>query len=137
MAERVEERLRDRLSRFEDRLTRVEVHLSDVNGPRSGADMRCSIEARPAGLDPIAASDEAATVDQEVDGAADKLVTAIERTFGKSTTRKGHRSRQADHRLPGDHPSSDTSRRGEQRGDSCSAPMVFWAGSSSASSQAA
>jgi hypothetical protein len=34
---RVEAHVRDRLSRFSDRLSRVELHLSDVNGDRGGA----------------------------------------------------------------------------------------------------
>ena len=47
---RVEAGVAAALSRFDDRLTRVEVHLGDENAGKSGAaDKRCMIEARPAG----------------------------------------------------------------------------------------
>jgi len=39
------------VGRFADRITRVEVHLSDTNSHKSGgADKRCVLEARLAGL---------------------------------------------------------------------------------------
>lgn len=91
MAQRVEASLHDRLKRFEDRISRVEVHLADVNAQKSGpADKRCTLEARPTGLQPIAVTHEADSVDQVLNGAADKLVTAMDRTFGKLSDRKGH-----------------------------------------------
>lgn len=89
--ERLEASVRDHLSRFEDRLTRVELHVGDENGDRSnGADIRCQIEARPAGLDPVSVTDQSDTIDQATAGALDKLTTVLERTFGKATDRKGH-----------------------------------------------
>jgi predicted component of type VI protein secretion system len=88
---KLETAVRDRLSRFESRLTRVELHVGDVNGERSnGGDIRCQIEARPAGHDPVSVTDQSDTVDQAAAGALGKLTTALERTFGKATTRKGH-----------------------------------------------
>lgn len=91
MAGWVDADLQERLKRFGERITRVEVHLSDVNAQRSGpADKRCMIEARPAGRRPIAVTHEAESVDRAVAGATDKLVNAIDRTFGRSTGRKGH-----------------------------------------------
>lgn len=87
----VETTLRERLSRYEDRLTRVEVHLSDVNAERGGSDdKRCMIEVRPNGLAPLAVVEEAATVEQAVSGAASKVISVLEKTFGKLTSRKGH-----------------------------------------------
>ncbi|MGB3311358.1 MAG: HPF/RaiA family ribosome-associated protein [Nodosilinea sp.] len=73
------------LSQFSDRITQVDVHLSDVNSDKKGGDrdMRCLIEARLEGLQPIAVTDQAATVDQAVDGAADKLTRLIEHTLGR------------------------------------------------------
>ena len=57
---RLEERVRDRLKRFEKRLTHVELHVEDVNGQKGGdADKRVSLEARPAGHEPIAVHAEA------------------------------------------------------------------------------
>ncbi len=87
----VESTVRQRLSRFEDRLTRVEVHLTDQDGARGDTDdKRCMIEARPAGQDPVSVTDQASSIDQATTGALSKLTTALERTFGRQTNRKGH-----------------------------------------------
>src|ERR1019366_10270022 len=70
----LESSVADTLKHLEDRITRVEVHLSDVNGNKSGDDdKRCMMEARPAGQSPVAVTDEAATVEEAVHGAANKL----------------------------------------------------------------
>ena len=88
---RLEEQIRQRLARFEGRITDVEVHVSDVNGPRGGnADLRCSMEARVNGIPPVAAIDEGDTVDRAVIGAAKKVVRALDHQLGKLTDRKGH-----------------------------------------------
>jgi predicted component of type VI protein secretion system len=88
---RLEEQIRQRLARFEGRITDVEVHVSDVNGPRGGnADMRCSMEARVNGIPPVAAIDEGNTFDRAVIGAAKKVVRALDHQLGKLTDRKGH-----------------------------------------------
>jgi hypothetical protein len=85
VAERVEAQLRDRLSRFAERLTRLEVHLSDTNGAKGGADdVRCMIEARPRGGDPLSVTANAATVDAAAREAGGKLVTVLDRHFGKA-----------------------------------------------------
>jgi hypothetical protein len=89
---RLEEQIRQRLARFEGRITDVEVHVSDVNGPRGGnADLRCSIEARVNGIPPVAAIDEGDTVDRAVIGAAKKVVRALDHQLGKLADRhRGH-----------------------------------------------
>jgi len=73
------------LSRFSDRITRVEVHLSDENSDKKvGHDaMRCMMEARLEGRQPIAVTYQAASLDEAVDGAADKLTRMIESTLGR------------------------------------------------------
>jgi|JI6StandDraft_1071083.scaffolds.fasta_scaffold129351_2 predicted component of type VI protein secretion system len=88
---RLEALVTERLSRFEGRLTRVELHFGDENGDRNnGADIRCQIEARPAGQDPLSVSDLSDTMDQAASGALGKLAKALDRAFGKTTDRKGH-----------------------------------------------
>ena len=88
---RLEEQIRQRLARFEDRITDVEIHVSDVNGPRGGAsDLRCTLEARVNGLPPVAAADEGSTVDRAILGAAKKVVRVLDHQLGKLTDRKGH-----------------------------------------------
>ena len=80
----VEANVGSSLGRFGERLTRVEVHLNDLNSVKSGShDKRCQIEARPAGLDPVSASDEAATIEEAVRGATQKLQRLLESTFGR------------------------------------------------------
>lgn len=73
------------LNRYSDHITRVEVHLSDENSDKKGGehDMRCVMEARLEGRQPIAVTHQGATVDQAVDGAADKLHRMIESTLGR------------------------------------------------------
>ena len=86
---RLEDQIRQRLARFEGRITDVEVHVSDVNGPRGGnADLRCSMEARINGIPPVAAIDEGNTVDRAVIGAAKKVVRAIDHQLGKLEDRR-------------------------------------------------
>jgi hypothetical protein len=87
---RLEEQIRQRLARFEDRITDVEVHVSDVNGTRGGnADLRCSLEARVTGLPPIAVVDEGDNVDRAVIGAAKKAVRALDHQLGKLRDGRG------------------------------------------------
>ena len=87
----LEEQIRQRLARFEGRITDVEVHVSDINGPRGGAaDLRCTMEARVNGIAPVAVADHGSTVDRAILGAAKKAVRALDHQLGKLTDRKGH-----------------------------------------------
>ena len=54
--ERLEQRIREKLKRYEQRLSHVELHVSDANGVKGGTDKRVSLEVRPAGHAPIAAN---------------------------------------------------------------------------------
>ncbi|SFN40586.1 Sigma 54 modulation protein / S30EA ribosomal protein [Nitrosospira briensis] len=88
LSRRVESTVTRILDRFEAQITRVEVHLSDVNNDKSGArDKRCLMEARPAGLDPMAVTNSAANVEDAIKGAAEKLKTALENQFGRARSR--------------------------------------------------
>ena len=72
------------LSRFSDQITRVEVHLSDEDGNKDGQkDKRCLLEARLAGMNPIAVTNIADTDEQAVEGAVDKLKTSLETILGR------------------------------------------------------
>jgi ribosome-associated translation inhibitor RaiA len=84
LAQQVKATVVSALERFGDRITRVEVHLSDENSDKFGTDdKRCLLEARLAGLQPIAASHQAATLQQAIDSAAEKLKSAIDSTLGR------------------------------------------------------
>ena len=72
------------LSRFSEQIARIEVHLSDENGAKSGQmDKRCLLEARLGGIDPIAVTHQANTLHQSVTGAVDKMKAALDTRIGK------------------------------------------------------
>lgn len=76
------------IGRFESQLTRVELHLNDVNSHKGGdADVRCMIEARIAGHEPIAVTEHAVNVEQAVRQAAAKLERALDSVIGKRQER--------------------------------------------------
>ncbi len=82
-----EDQVRQRLSRFESRLTRIEMHLGDENGARNTAgDKRCVLEARPTGLAPVTVTDHGNTLEAAMGGALKKMVNSLETTFGKLST---------------------------------------------------
>ena len=86
---RIENRVRERLDRFDERLTHVAIHVSDVNGPR-GNGLRATLEARVNGLAPVAVTEEGNTVDRAIIGAAKKAVRALDHQLGRLADAKGH-----------------------------------------------
>ncbi len=83
--ETIEAALRQGLDRFHDRITRLEVHLSDENSSAKSSedDKNCRLEARLAGMQPILVSHQAPTVDLAVDGAISKLERSLDTVVGK------------------------------------------------------
>lgn len=78
----------DRLERFDDFLTRIEVHISDENAQKAGADdKRCQIEARPKGHQALSVTHKAESLQLAVDGAAEKMHHALEHLMGKLETK--------------------------------------------------
>jgi len=94
LATQVSSEVESALKHVSDHITRVEVHLSDENSDKKGGndDMRCMMEARLEGRQPIAVTHHAATVDQAVDGAAGKLTRVIESTLGRLRDQKRART---------------------------------------------
>jgi hypothetical protein len=77
------------LQRFAPRLTRVEVHLTDVNRRKFGTtDKRCMIEARPARHRPLSVSNAARTVRESVSGALTKMQSALQTFFDRLGERR-------------------------------------------------
>lgn len=75
--------------RYRNRLTRVDVHLSDDNGPKSGIDCRCGLEVRPVGRPPLVVSHQAAGFDEAVKEAIEKMNRLLTSTFGKHDEKGG------------------------------------------------
>jgi hypothetical protein len=88
------EYLHDALARFSQEITRVEVQLSDENNGKGGAaDLRCMMEARLNGHEPVAVNHRGATQDEAFRGAAQRLVNALDHLLGK-LDRHQHRDRE-------------------------------------------
>lgn len=84
MARSIERDVREALGRFAAKLTRVEVHLSDVDGEKTGSsDKRCLIEARPSGTDPRAVTATATEVAGAIGSALGKMQRSLTRFFGR------------------------------------------------------
>ena len=88
--ERLERRIRSRLRRFERRLTRVELHVSDVNGSKGGNDKHVSLEVRPSGHEPIAVHADGERIDDAVAVAADKAARALDHVLGRLSDVQAH-----------------------------------------------
>ncbi|KZY47337.1 ribosomal subunit interface protein [Roseovarius sp. HI0049] len=84
LTEVAEQAVQTDLGHMEDRLTRVEVHLKDQNADKHGPDhIRCTIEARPRGLGPMAAHHDGADIPAALKGAAKKLRSRLTSEFEK------------------------------------------------------
>ena len=62
------------LERFSGQITRVELHLSDLNaGKKNGPEsIQCTLEARLEGHQPMAVKHQGANLNQAIDGAVEK-----------------------------------------------------------------
>ncbi|MBS1517854.1 MAG: HPF/RaiA family ribosome-associated protein [Bacteroidetes bacterium] len=79
------ELISDSLDRFSERITRIEVHLSDENSKKKGQnDIKCMIEARLKGKDPLAVSNRSDSLEHAVNGALDKLTSLLNTVVEKS-----------------------------------------------------
>jgi tetrahydromethanopterin S-methyltransferase subunit A len=94
VTQRVESIVEAAVDRFSDRITRVEVHLNDVNGAKHGErDKRCMMEARVAGIKPVAVTHEAPTLLEAIEGSADKLLRALDHTLGRLEQKALHQDK--------------------------------------------
>lgn len=89
----------DRLDRFIAHITRIEIHISDADGDKSGnRDKQCVIEARVEGRKPVTASDRSSTLEASVSGAIRKLQHVLDTSLGRLNHVKGAQSiRTMDH----------------------------------------
>lgn len=84
LTEHVTNSVETTLSRFADRITRVEVHLrDDKQGRRGPDDHRCVMEARPAGDQPLAVDAKGGDIYDAVRDCAEKLGRAVSHRFDR------------------------------------------------------
>jgi hypothetical protein len=75
------------LGQFGDRIRRIDVHLSDAVGNKTGHDDKCCmIEARRDGREPIIVTHQETTMDHAIVGAVHNLKKSVESAFGKEAT---------------------------------------------------
>jgi hypothetical protein len=91
LVEMVETKVRSALERYGDRLTRIEAHLSDEDGQKTGSDTdkRCLLEARPSGLDPVVVTGAGDTLERACADASRKMQSLLDTTFGRIDDRDG------------------------------------------------
>jgi len=74
----------DVLSRYGEQITTVEVHLADEDGPKnSDGAIRATVEARPAGFGPIAATAHGDDVGTALEAALAKVARMLDGTLGR------------------------------------------------------
>lgn len=89
VARTVEETVHTALDRYGDRLIRVEAHLGDEDGasgdgPRG---LRCLLEARPSGMDPVAVTGIGDSAERACHDATQKMQSLLDTTFGRIDAR--------------------------------------------------
>ena len=75
--------------RFAERLQRLEVYFQDTNSHKKGTDIRCAIEAHPAGYGPVAVDATAPSVEAAMDAAVEMLERALAHRLGRLADRNG------------------------------------------------
>lgn len=76
--------LQNELTRFDDKITRIEVHFGDENSNKTGKnDKRCLIEVRIAKMQPIAVTDYGDSIEKAFYHALNKIKKVLEGTFEK------------------------------------------------------
>lgn len=74
----------DKLKRYQSNISRIVVHITDENGKKDGFNnIRCLLEARIEGMQPIAVSCQADNDELAVSGATDKLKASLDTVLGR------------------------------------------------------
>lgn len=80
----VSEKLQSSLKRFADNITRIEVHLSDQNADKGGADdIKCKMEARVENMQPVTVVAKSASKEKALSEAIDKMKSSLDSKIGK------------------------------------------------------
>jgi putative sigma-54 modulation protein len=89
LRDHTERRLRFAVGPARPELLRISVRLSDENGPRGGADMRCRIQVTLAGAAGVVIEDTEADLYVAIDRAADRAGRTVARRLAR---RREHRA---------------------------------------------
>lgn len=80
----VSKKIKSGLKHFIDNVSRIEVHLSDQNADKGGADdIQCKIEARVEGIQPVIVVSRSGSKEKALTDAVDKLKAALGTIMGK------------------------------------------------------
>jgi ribosomal subunit interface protein len=103
LIEYVRAELNQEFQRHSERITHFSVHFSDENGDKGGSDdIKCMIEARPAGLKPVVVNHKGHNIDTAIHGAIERLKRSLEHTFEKKENPRGTQPAFADADLDDD-----------------------------------
>jgi len=80
----VSEKISSALKHYIDKITRIEVHLSDQNADKEGKDdIQCKIEARIEGVQPVVAVSKGDSKEKALNDAIDKIKASVASIIGK------------------------------------------------------
>ena len=80
----VTDKMQHGLKHFVDKITRVEVHMSDQNADKNGAnDIQCRIEARLEGQQPLLVESKEENHEKALSAALSKMQAALRTKVGK------------------------------------------------------
>ncbi len=83
MRSHAERRLRFALTRCDDHIQRVAMRLSDINGPRGGADKRCHLQVVLTGLPNVVIEDIEVDLYVAIDRATDRAGRTVVRKIDR------------------------------------------------------
>jgi hypothetical protein len=90
LAQWVQDEASNRLARFKDFITRVEVFLTDVDAGKSGTnDKRCRLEVRVASRQPVSVTADADKMASAVIDAIEKVTRVLDADLGRVKDRNG------------------------------------------------
>ncbi len=82
------EEITKELKNFSDIITRVELHITDENGPKTNLDnIKCKIEARLKGRQPLVVSGKADKVEKAISSCTSKMKSVLNTKVGKLSNR--------------------------------------------------
>lgn len=79
--EHVQSKIRLTLGRFEHKIMRIDVNLSDVNGPKGGEDKCCKIIVKPNNSAAIVVADTAIDMYDAINSCSKRVKRTIRRNF--------------------------------------------------------